>query len=125
MNESPCRGCEWINKDKKTFDECVNCEKRWGKKMHFQPHKVDYQDLRQHQCEWPDGCGNMTVTARYCTIHASLLSGRATIINRNIKKGRTYTQQQIFEYMYQPRRRRRDGRKWGANRHDGYSTQKQ
>ena len=72
MDSSPCKNCEHILENKKTFPECVNCVKRFGGQTHFLPHKK----LKYKPCKWPHGCTNKVVTAEYCTRHKMIISGR-------------------------------------------------
>lgn len=70
---SPCKGCEHVKENKKTFPECVNCTKRFGKRKTlivpkgYQPKGI---------CKWPHGCDKTIVRSEYCSDHCSLKGAR-------------------------------------------------
>lgn len=87
--KSPCRDCEHQFEDKKKFEECINCEKRWGAKTRFRPERSRFAKVSPtptKPCKWPWGCTEKTIKAKYCTEHERLRQDR---MRRYKKKGLT------------------------------------
>lgn len=98
MNSSPCKTCEHLLENKKTFEGCVNCEKRFGK--YFAKFNIAKGYKSTGICQWPHGCNNKIVRATYCTSHSKLYSGRYAYW-----KSKGLTKEQMIEKLLAPRRK--------------------
>lgn len=87
-NKSPCIDCEFREQDKKTYAECINCEKRFGGGTHFKPDSKGHsrKKKKERNCTWPHGCAEKTYTSGLCDFHNRLRKDRE---RRYRRKGMT------------------------------------
>jgi len=96
---SPCKNCEHIYENKKTFLECVNCERRFGVKTNFIVHK---DSTPTGICAWPHGCEFSVVSAKYCRKHKMVITSRS-----NYWKDKGLTEEEFNAKIFAPVNKRR------------------